>query len=341
MADVLRIIDVGTVSALRSQSLWHGIPAAMVPGEDPVLSFCRPDTPYVGIGFHRSTSEIDRYALERRRWPLIRRRIGGGPVYLDENQLFFQISSPVVSAFERLDKLYGKSLDPAVAALRSLGIDASRRGVNDLSVGGKKISGTGAGCIGGGRVVVGNILFDFPHRRMAEILAVPSPEFRRSVRDLMGRYVTSLRELGVSRLSEKVLKSTLVEHYAAALALSPQASDLSDREREAIVEWEEKMRAPAWLEDRSAPARNFRQVKICADAWVTSSREDGVYFESSIVEQSVERFRAQSECGSAQRLIEKIEGAPADEASLSGRLESFGSLGESAMRHFRRALVLR
>ena len=58
-ARTLRVLDMGIVSALRSQCLWHGIASGMRPGDPPALSFCRPATPYVSIGFHRAIEEID------------------------------------------------------------------------------------------------------------------------------------------------------------------------------------------------------------------------------------------------------------------------------------------
>ena len=88
----LRVVDAGTVGAWRSQALWHGIASAMDASSPPVLSLCRPAEPYVGLGYHRSLDELDLDACRRLDLPVIRRQIGGGPVYVDGEQLFFQIT---------------------------------------------------------------------------------------------------------------------------------------------------------------------------------------------------------------------------------------------------------
>ncbi len=82
----LRILDDGSTSASRSQALWHGIASSAKESCDPVLSFCRPNEPYVGIGYFASLDEVDRSACRRLGLPIIRRSIGGGPAYLDADQ---------------------------------------------------------------------------------------------------------------------------------------------------------------------------------------------------------------------------------------------------------------
>src|SRR5579859_3384054 len=114
----LRVIDAGCVPPARSQSLWHGIASAMRPDDRPVLSFCRPASPYVCIGLHRRLSELDLVACSEMHLPVYRRQIGGGPVYCDSDQLFFQMTMPARSAPASVDRLYAELLAPAAEALR-------------------------------------------------------------------------------------------------------------------------------------------------------------------------------------------------------------------------------
>ena len=97
MSAALRLVDAGDVGAYRSQALWHGIASAMRSDSPPTLSFCRPTEPYVGLGYHRSLAEIDLDICRRRGLPVIRRQIGGGPVYLESDQLFFQHTLPAAA----------------------------------------------------------------------------------------------------------------------------------------------------------------------------------------------------------------------------------------------------
>lgn len=285
----LRVVDAGGVDAYRSQALWHGIASAVRSDSPPTLSFCRPTEPYVGLGYHRSLAEIDLEACRRRGLPVIRRRIGGGPVYLDSDQLFFQITLPATSAPARVDRLYERCLEPAAAAFRTLGLAVRRNGVNDLAVGEgggagpRKVSGTGAGRIGDGVTVVGNVLFRFPHERMVEVLAFPGERLRRECLRLMKRHVSSLAAEGLGGVGFAEARAALVEAYVAAFGAGAEASRLTAAEEAEIERWEERFRDPSWLAGHPGPGRSVRQVKISADAWVLAATDGGVEVEASIV----------------------------------------------------------
>ena len=88
--------------------------------------------------------------------PVLRRELGGGAVYLDRNQLFVQwVMSPERLPL-RLDKRFELFARPLVETLREIGIQAALRPVNDIQVGGRKISGTGAARIGCAEVLDGS-----------------------------------------------------------------------------------------------------------------------------------------------------------------------------------------
>ena len=254
--------------------MWHGIASAMRPGATPTLSFCRPLEPYVGLGYHRSLAEIDLDACDRLGLAVIRRRIGGGPVYLDSDQLFFQITLPADRAPARVDRLYERCLEPAACAFRSLGLAARRNGTNDLSVGDRKVSGTGAGRIGDGVTVVGNVMSRFPHQRMVEILALPGETSRRECLRLMKRHVSSLEAESLGAVGFDQARQALVAAYGRAFG-EPFESSLSDAEEEAVSEWSDRFRDPAWLDGPSPSPAPPRRIKISADAWYDLPESDG------------------------------------------------------------------
>ncbi len=325
----LRVVDAGTVDPWRSQALWHGIAAAMDGASPPTLSFCRPAAPYVGLGYHRSLAELDLEACRRRGLPVIRRRIGGGPVYIDSDQLFFQITVGAVRAPARVDVLYQRYLEPAAAAFRALGLAARRNGWNDLAVGRRKLSGTGAGRIGDGVVVVGNVIFRFPHRRMVEVLALPTASLRRECRRLMERHVSSLEAEGLSGVSFDAARAALVEAYGEALGARPVASELSVEEEQAIGRWEERFRDPAWLAGPPSPSRPLCQVKISADASLLAAAGGGVGIEASIVGGTFERLAVSGEKldGEGSAIGRALAGVEARRSAVGRALEPFGDAG--------------
>jgi lipoate-protein ligase A len=328
-AKTLRIIDLGTVGAARSQALWHGIASAMTDDSRPTLSLCHPLDSYVGLGYHRSLAEIDHERCRLVGLPILRRRIGGGPVYIDNDQLFFQLSLPAALAPRRVDLLYRRYLDPAVAAFRRLGLPAELRGVNDIAVADRKISGTGAGRIGDGVTVVGNVIFDFPHRRMADVLALPSERSREQYLRLIKRHLSSLRGEGLGHISRNDATEALVDCYADALGSAPEAQEPTPSETREMERWERRLRDPAWLAGPPVPDRHERHVKVSSDAWLWIAGNSDLRLEAALALGRVEGFAVDSRRlnGEGTSIREKLLGMPADPARIAATLADFGELG--------------
>lgn len=339
----LRVIDAGQVSALRSQALWHGIAGAMTQHTVPTLSLCRPDAPYVGLGYHRSLEELDLEACERMGLSVIRRQIGGGPVYVDSDQLFFQITLPAEHAPMRVDRLYAQMLAPVVQAFRSLGLDARIRGLNDISIEDRRLSGTGAGRIGNGVTVVGNVIFRFPHRRTVRTLALPTPLMRQECLRLMQKHVTSLQAEGLGQITMAEARTALIEAFAHGLDLTPEPDFLSSDESAAINDWERRFETRSWLEgpDLAPPSSASRQIKISADAWCYAARRDDLALHVSFRNETIESIDISSSRmnGAGEAIAERLTGCPITE--LERRLEPFGGGGRSILELLEAGTVLR
>ncbi len=175
---------------MRSQSVWHGLAAAMRPDDEPVLSFVQPAEPYVCLGYHRDIAEVDTEYCAEQRLPVLRRMVGGGPVYLDDRQFFFQITLPASAVPGRRSSALATLLAPAVTALQSLGIPAALDEFGEITVGEAKVCGHGAGQVREGVTVVGNLITGFDHARATRILRL-SDELRGEVLSLMQSYVVA------------------------------------------------------------------------------------------------------------------------------------------------------
>jgi lipoate-protein ligase A len=334
----LRVIDAGSVSALDSQALWHGIAEAITPGQPPVLSFCRPAEPYVGIGYHRRLDELDPGALAELGLPVIRRQIGGGPVYLDQDQLFFQITLPARAAQAGPARLYAQMLTPVVEALRELGVPAELCGTNDVVVAGRKVSGTGSGQIGDGVVVVGNVMFAFPHERMARILALPDEEMRLECLRLMRAHLGPLPQL-----KEPALKEALTRAYGRALDARPQPSRPHERERRAIARWRRRLGDPAWSRGPVLPVPSGRQVKIRAGTWIYDGSQGSLRVRATVEEGRLRRLAltdGQRRVPTAA-IARALLGASATRSELDARLERFGDAGRAVLATLSPGLVVR
>lgn len=253
------------VSWEYSQTLYH---AAAHLGRE-ALFILRPETPYVCIGFHQDAKqEIDLEFTTRNKIPVFRREVGGGAVYLDGNQLFFQLvvkqnhqGVPLIIA-----DFYREFLQPVIETYRHFGIPAEYKPVNDIISNGRKISGTGAAQIDEMLILVGNFIQDFDYEIMSKCLRVPDEKFRDKVYKTMQENLTTiLRETGGIPTNIE-LADDLSQRYSKILGkLKPKLLDNELIEK--ADQLQTKMNNPKWLmaNDRRQP--DFREVKI----------SDGVY----------------------------------------------------------------
>lgn len=258
----LRVIDFGSVSPLRSQTLWHAIAHGVSAGGPPTLSLMQPNGPYVSIGFHRRIEEVDDRECRRSGLPIYRRMVGGGPVYLDEGQLFFQITVPVDHAPAVRARAVGKLLQPAVDAFQEVGIDARIEAAGDVVVGDRKICGHGAGQIEHAIVVVGNLIRSFDHAAATRIVATPNEATAEELESLMRRYVAATPTDATS-FGEAAARS-----YASSLGLEADEGELDDVERRALDRFDARFVEDDWVHgpDRATPP--IWRVKVKAGVFL-------------------------------------------------------------------------
>ncbi len=244
-----RVIDGGMVSWLDSQVIYHAVASTMSGTNEPTLTLVNPSKPYICIGYHQELEkEVDVEYCQENGLPITRRQVGGGAVYLDENQLFWHIIVPHSQAPYRIEDVYTRYLAGPVNALRRMGIPAVHRPVNDIQVEGRKIGGTGAATIGDAIVVVGSLIFDFDYETMVRVLKVPSEKFRDKVYHSMHEYLTTIkRELGSRTPTWEQAKHILIEEIATSLQQDGHLDRLSEREQVEMDTWRETLTSEEWL----------------------------------------------------------------------------------------------
>ena len=267
---MVRLLDLNQISYLHSQTIYHTVAYCTTEASPGTIILLSPEDPYVCIGYHKVLEkEIDTEYCHNKGIPIIRREVGGGAVYLDKDQLFFQCIFPRNKVPIRVDHLYKMFLQPAVNTYRNLGIDAYFRPVNDIQVDERKICGSGAGRIGDAAVVVGNIMFDFNYDEMSRVLRVPSEKFRDKVYDSMQIYLSNLRrELGHIPDRDKV-KKILIMEFEKLLGVSLQNGDLTSDEQQALAGIDKRFTDPKWLYEKGRKLNNW--LKISADVKVVES----------------------------------------------------------------------
>lgn len=266
----VRLLDMGTVPGVRSQTCYHAAAYAMTEAVRDTIILVSPAEPYVCIGYHQDLEkEVDAGYCRTRGLPVLRREVGGGAVYLDRDQVFVQwifrpssLPSDVAGRF----RLY---IEPLVRTYQALGIEARHRPVNDIHVRGKKIGGTGAARIGAAEVVVGSIMFDFDRPTMAKVLKVSSEKMRDKVHQGLQEYMTTIRdELAEPPARDRVL-ALYVEKCSEVLGAAIEPGLWTPEEEAKAAELDGVLGSPEWLGQKGARAR--AGIKIHEDVHVHES----------------------------------------------------------------------
>lgn len=318
----MELYDLGETSWLETQLIYHALPRL----GRPALVVCWPDRPYVCLGFSQDPGqEVDPEYCRRRELPVFRRAVGGGLVYLDRHQVFFQLVLPRRGAVPPAE-IYRRALAPVTAALAALGVAASFRPAADLTVRGRKISGNGGGEIAGHPVVVGNVLLDFDFETMAGALKAPEPVFRRLVGEMMRRRLTTLRrELGRTP-ARRPLARLMIESFARAFGPFRRGRVDGPLRLEMDLLAAE-MSSPDWPDLMPRPAGG-RDVKIAEGAYVRHrSDADGGLWATWAEEEGLLRrvvFGGPATAGRTgewQALAKALADAPLDAQGLAARLD--------------------
>ncbi len=245
----MELYSPGKVPWQESQLMYHAL--AQLGRES--LCLLAPATPYVCIGFHQDVNqEVDLGFCRANDIPVFRRAVGGGAVFLDGNQLFFQLiiqrDNPI--APKRIDAFYKKFLQPVIEVHHRIGIKVQYKPVNDLVAGTRKISGSGAAVISDSIVFVGNLILDFDYGTMSRVLKIPDEKFRDKVKKTIEENLSTIRrELGEQKAKqwdESTLNNMMVEEFEKLLGpLKPCIKD--DALITKMKELESTMINNAWL----------------------------------------------------------------------------------------------
>lgn len=210
---MLKLLDLGNLPGQQSMLVFHALARMGFEG----LVVVSPQIPLASIGYFQDvTREIDLDYCKKVGVPVMRREVGGGATYLDENQIFYQlIWKKGNNRFPRKIKdVFSYFSQPACDTYHDFGIEARFRPENDIvTKDERKIAGEGGGDIGDSMVFVGGILMDFDYQTMSRILKVPDEKFRDKIYKSMEENLTTMkRELGKMPDRTEVVTS-LIHNY--------------------------------------------------------------------------------------------------------------------------------
>lgn len=322
---------LGNVSWQHSQALYH---AAAHLGRE-MLIMLAPATPYICIGFHQDAAqEIDLDFAGQNNIPVFRREVGGGAVYLDGKQLFFQLILNKNHANIPQDKagFYRTLLQPVIDSYRHFGVAAEYKPVNDIIANGRKVSGTGAAEIGDSLVLVGNFILDFNYEMMSKVLKVPDEKFRDKVfKTLSENMSTFLRETGKIPDSEQVADD-FARRLEPLLGSMTKKTVMDAQVVQKADELIKEMNTSAWLLDNDKRGSDIRQVKIREDVYVVQAvrKTPGGLVRVSAVKQgnTLEQVHVSGDfffypAEALPELEKALQGTPLNSEAVLSRVENF------------------
>ena len=274
----VRLLELYGIPPLETQLIYEAVAIAQLDEKIPdTIIICWPKEPLVCIGYHQITQEeIDINYCKKHKIPIVRRILGGGAVYLNKDQVFYQYifreNSPVLP--KTFEKMFETFLEPVIKTYNNFGIPAIFRPVNDIEANNKKISGTGAGTHENSRILTGNFLLDFDFKTMIKVLKVPNEKFRDKVyKTLKDRLTTFKDELGSIPLVEEIIRKYKV-NLEKILNITLESGKLSEKENIIIQNLFTKYKSSSWnylIGENKKDLLKNRSVKIAKDSGIAQA----------------------------------------------------------------------
>lgn len=225
-----RFIDVDKIDGIYSAALFDSIARHVGNGSSPeTILFWRVSGPIVYLGYHQSVEdEIYVDFCKYHNIGIVRRILGGGCGFCNENQILYSVIGKESGVIPRdIQSAYKKVLGGVVIALDILGvggeIEPSRNAIYSKN---RKISGNAQGRVNGAVLINGSLLLDFDFEMMDMVLKHPSKNLRpvKHARDGM----ITLKDMGITDI--EIVKKTLREGFEKALGISSEDGVLTESE---------------------------------------------------------------------------------------------------------------
>jgi len=210
------------------------------------------------IGYFQDADvEADLEACRALGTAVVRRVSGGGAVYHDPGNLnyalFLPLGHPQVP--DDIMASYRLYCGAVIEALSSLGLAAEFAPINDIVVGGRKVSGTAQARRWGALLHHGTLMLHLDIAMMARVLKVTREHLEKKGVKSVTERVATLEQLG-RPLSVAEAKAVLAEGLVRTFGVDLRPGELTPAEHELVRRlYEEKYGRPEWNLRRPADAR--------------------------------------------------------------------------------------
>jgi lipoate-protein ligase A len=246
LKDKWRFIDIDKIDGFHSAALFESIAkhvgTSLVPE---TILFWRVRSPVVYLGYHqRVADEINADYCIDNNIGIVRRILGGGCGFCDEDQILFSVIGNERGIIPcDIQAAYNKVLGGVVNALITLGADGEIEPLrNAVHSKGRKISGNAQGRLDGAVLINGSFILDFNFELMDMVLKNPTKNLYpvASAREGM----ITLKDLGLKDIEPA--KKALRKGFETALGITTRDGRLSGSEIDTVDRLLEKYLSHEW-----------------------------------------------------------------------------------------------
>jgi lipoate-protein ligase A len=252
MPNRYRFLDLKVADAYTNMAVDEALTRARGEGKAPdTLRFYMWRPSAVTLGYFQSVEdEVNVEALRNFGFNLNRRISGGGAVLNSATgeitySVILREGDPRVSSDPT--ESYRYLCHGIVEALGLLGVKADFKPINDVVVGGKKISGNAQIRRYGAVLHHGTLLVDFDAREMFGVLKVSKEKLSDKMIEQAQDRVTTVRRLLGRQVSFEEVRGALEEGYRRAFDAELKKGDLSPYEAELVKEFRLRYASPEWI----------------------------------------------------------------------------------------------
>ena len=246
----LRVLDSPPRTAAEHMALDQVIVNAhsrgLIPNTFRFLQF----KPCALVGLHQNVFlEVNVPYCQEKGIDINRRITGGGSLYWGPLELGWELyaakNTPGIP--RRVESMYRVLCEAMAAGLNRLGISAAYRPVNDIEIGGRKISGTGGTELEGSFVFQCSLLVDFDVDEMMRVLRFPLEKLSdKAVSSMRGR-VTSVREQLGTAPPLDMIKQAILNGIKDTLGYELYSGKLTMQEESMLAETLPYFQSDDWV----------------------------------------------------------------------------------------------
>jgi len=193
-----RVLPYSENDAYMNMAIDEAICESVAAGGPPTIRFYGWSPSAVSLGYFQCIEhEVDLAACEGAGIDIVRRRTGGGAVYHDKDgEITYSVIAGEALFPKGILESYREICGWIIDSFAILGMNAEFKPINDITVGGKKISGNAQTRRNGVLLQHGTILHSVDVDRMFSLLRVPDEKIRDKMIASVKERVTCVRHHG-------------------------------------------------------------------------------------------------------------------------------------------------